>query len=144
MDIAVFLVLVGLRGGDGKTNIAVKLHHGQFCHLLHGRMALLDTDEEIYIGLFRTMDDEVITFKATVCDDERLIREGVSLQHFHQRTDFVFLWLQLNDDIGKCAVENIMPRGSVELIHPFGDTVVLDEGRRGGIAGKIDRRTIYR
>ena len=69
MDIAVFLVLVGLRGGDGKTNIAVKLHHGQFCHLLHGRMALLDTDEEIYIGLFRTMDDEVITFKATVCDD---------------------------------------------------------------------------
>ena len=104
----------------------------------------LDTDEEIYIELFRTMGDEVITFKAAVCDDERLLREGVSLQHFHQRTDFVFLWLQLNDDIGKCAVENIMQRGSVELIHPFGDTVVLDEGRRGGIAGKIDRRTIYR
>lgn len=144
MDIAVFLVLVGLRGGDGKTNIAIKLHHGQFCHLLHGRMALLDTDEEIYIELFRTMGDEVIIFKAAVCDDERLLREGVSLQHFHQRTDFVFLWLQLNDDIGKCAVENIMQRGSVELIHPFGDTVVLDEGRHGGIAGKIDRRTIYR
>ena len=99
-------------------------------------MALLDTDEEIYIELFRTMGDEVIIFKAAVCDDERLLREGVSLQHFHQRTDFVFLWLQLNDDIGKCAVENIMQRGSVELIHPFGDTVVLDEGRHGGIAGK--------
>ena len=144
MDIAVFLVLVGLRGGDGKTDLAVKFHHRQFCHLPHGGMALLGTDEKIHIWLFKTIGYEVITFKATICDDECFLWEGVSLQHFHQRTDFVFPWLQLNDDIGKCAVENIMQRGSVELIHPFGETVVLDEGRRGGIAGKIDRRTIYR
>ncbi len=96
-DIAILLILIGLRGGDGKTNCAVQFHHRQFCHLAHGGFALLHTDEKVHIRLFKAVGYGVIPLKSAVADNERLLREYVALQHIHQCTDFVFLGLWLND-----------------------------------------------
>ena len=52
MDIAAFLVLIGLRGGDGKADVAVQLAQGQLRHLAHGGGALLDANEKICVWFF--------------------------------------------------------------------------------------------
>ena len=102
-DIAVFLVLLGLRGGDGRTDCTVKLHHRQLCHLSHRGVVLPDANKKVRIFLFKTMGNEVIALKAAVGNDERLLCECVTLQHIHQRADFVFLWLGLYNQIVKGA-----------------------------------------
>ena len=52
MDIAAFLVLIGLRGSDSKTDVAVQFAQGQLCHLSHGGAALLDANEKIRVRFF--------------------------------------------------------------------------------------------
>lgn len=52
MDIAAFLVLIGLRGGDGKTDVAIQFAQGQLRHLSHGGAALLDANEKICVWFF--------------------------------------------------------------------------------------------
>ena len=52
MNVAVLLVLIGLRGGDGKTDVAVQFAQGQLRHLAHGGAALLDANEKICVRFF--------------------------------------------------------------------------------------------
>lgn len=144
VDITVFLVLVGLGGSDGKAYVAIEFHHGQFCHLAHGGAVLFDTDEKIYIWLFEAVSDEIIAFKSAICDDERLLRECVTFQHIHQRANFVFLRLWLNDQVGKGAAENVIQRRDMKLIYAFGNTIVLNEGRGGRITREVTRRPVHR
>lgn len=119
-DIAVFLVLLGLRGGDGRTDCTVKLHHRQLCHLSHRGVVLPDANEKVHIFLFKTMGNEVIALKAAVGNDERLLRECVAFQHLNQRAVFIFPWLRLNDQIGESATENVIERRNMELLTPLG------------------------
>ena len=52
MNVAVLLVLIGLRGGDGKTDVAIQFAQGQLRHLSHGGAALLDANEKICVRFF--------------------------------------------------------------------------------------------
>lgn len=52
MNVAVLLVLIGLRGGDGKTDVAIQFAQGQLRHLSHGGAALLDANEKICVWFF--------------------------------------------------------------------------------------------
>lgn len=81
MNIAALLVLVGLRGGNGKADVAIQLAHGQLRYLSHGRVALLDTNEKIGVWFFQTVGNQVVTFKAPVRNNQRLWGEIAALQH---------------------------------------------------------------
>ena len=52
MNVAAFLVLIGLRGSDGKADVAVQLAQGQLRHLAHDGAALLDANEKICVRFF--------------------------------------------------------------------------------------------
>ena len=127
MDIAAFLVLIGLRGGDGKADVAVQLAQGQLRHLSHGGAALLDANEKICVRFFKNMRYEIVAFKTSIGYYQRFLRECVAFQHFNQRADFIFLWLRLNDDIGKGTVENVIKRRDMKLIYAVWNTVILNE-----------------
>ena len=98
-------VLIGLRSGDGKSNSTVRFHHRQFRNLTHSGVTLLHADQKVHIGLFDAMSDKIITFKATVSNNQCLLLECVPFHHFYQRADFVFLRLWLNDNIRKGTAE---------------------------------------
>lgn len=90
MNVAVLLVRVGLRGSDGKTDVAVQFAQGQLRHLSHGGAALLDANEKICVRFFRTMGDKIVAFKPSIGYYQRLFFEVVALQHGDQRADFAF------------------------------------------------------
>ena len=90
------------------------------------------------------MGDKIIAFETSVSYNQRFLRECVAFQHFNQRADFIFLWLRLNDNIGKSTVENVIKRRDMKLIHAVWNTVILNEGGRFWVTRQIDRCSVNR
>ena len=103
---------------------------------------MLDANEKICVRFFKNMRYEIVAFKTSIGYYQRFLRECVAFQHFNQRADFIFLWLRLNDDIGKGTVENVIKRRDMKLIYAVWNTVILDEGGSGRIARQIDRCSV--
>ena len=87
------------------------------------------------------MGDKIVAFKPSVSYNQRFLRECVAFQHFNQRADFIFLWLRLNDDIGKGTAENVIKRCNMKLIYAVWNTVILNKGGRFWVTRQIDRRS---
>ena len=105
---------------------------------------MLDANEKICVRFFKDMRYEIIAFETSVSYNQRFLRECVAFQHFNQCANFVFLWLWLNDNIGKGTAENVVERRDMKLIYPFGNAVILDEGGSGRIAREVDRCSVNR
>ena len=88
------------------------------------------------------MTDKIVAFKPSVSYNQRFLRECVAFQHFNQCADFIFLWLWLNDDIGKGTAENVIKRRDMKLIYAVWNTVILNKGGRFWVTRQIDRRSV--
>ena len=109
----VALVLVGLCGGDGKTDVTVQLHHGQAGNFTHGRVILLHPDDKIDIGSVHQVRYDVVALISTVKNDDRLTVKGVTLEHLNQCTWLVFLGGGLDNSVKKGTLVEVKKRVEV-------------------------------
>ena len=81
VNVLVALVLVGLRGGDGKTDAAVQLRWWKFCGLSHPCVRRFHPDDKIDVRSIHKVCDDVAALISAVKNHNRLAVKDVALEH---------------------------------------------------------------